>query len=37
MLHYYTAFFEANIVPIINNYKDQSYIWSLVSEYNDSF
>lgn len=37
LLFYYTVFFESNIVPIINSFKDQSYMESLISKYNDSF
>jgi len=37
LLFYYTVFFESNIVPIINGFKDQSYMESLISKYNDSF
>jgi F-type H+-transporting ATPase subunit alpha len=37
LLNYYTTFFESNIVPIINDYKDQVYVESLISKFNDSF
>ena len=33
----FTLFFQSIIVPIITEFKDQSYIWSLVANYKDYF
>ena len=37
LLFHYTVFFESNIIPIISDFKDQVYIESLISKFNDSF
>jgi len=37
LLYVFTAFFQSNILPIIKNFKNQKYIWSLISNYKDIF